>query len=539
LVSAVTAASRVLGVARDSVIAACLGATHFNDIFQIAFTIPNLARRVLGEGALSAFIVPIITGVRRRDGEEAAWRSTANAFNLLFVITLAITVVGCFLSKPLFLFYGGTKFQFSEQPELIALRPELLALGSSLTRIMFPFLMVITLMALLMGVLHSLKHFFAPAIGSIILNVVLIATALFCILHFQLPHSENAIDKMALDPATFAVMSRILHYLAWAVMVSVVLRLLVLFPPLIRRGFRWRPLFDWREPGFRELMSKMPAGLLATVIAQISISVSLNLANWCGEGSVTYLIYSQRLIQLPMALFSTALSTALLPQLSSVVAEENRRELHDLMGFAMRAVFLISLPATIGLMVLGRPIVQVLFPRGAWSAAATQGTALALFCYAAGLMALDAQRIFSQMYYAQKDMMTPVKYMGVAMVVNIILNLALMNTPLGVAGIALASSLAAMLNAWLLWRGLLRRFGSELAGTVGPTLLRTLVCAVIMGAVCGLGYRVTESALHASRMMAVAALTLCWVAAGLIVYAIATRAFGLWDVAAIRRLLKR
>jgi len=514
LISAVTMVSRVLGVVRDSVIAACLGAKHLNDVFQIAFTIPNLARRVLGEGALSAFIVPIITGVRRREGEAAAWRSTANALNLLAAITLAVTIIGCFFAKPLFLFYGGTKYQFSDQPAL-------LALGTSLTRIMFPFLMVMTLIALLMGVLHSLQHFFAPAIGSIILNVVVIGAALVALLLFH-PGPE-----------------RIVYVLSWAVLISVILRFLVLFPPLIRRGFRWQAVFDWREAGFRELVSKMPAALLATIVAQINISVSLNLANWCGEGSVTYLLYSQRLIQLPMALFSTALATALLPQLSSVVADDNRRDLRDLMGFAMRAVFLISLPATIGLMVLGRPIVQFLFQHGAWSAQATQGTALALLYYAVGLVALDAQRIFTPLYYAQKDMMTPVKYSAVAMGVNILLNLALMMTPLSFAGIALASSLGAILNAWLLWWGLTRRFGRDFAGAIGSTLLRALVCALIMGAVCGLGFRVTERALHASGTIAVFGLTFGWIVAGLAVYAVASHVAGLWDRAALKRLLRR
>jgi len=514
LISGVTAASRVLGVVRDSVIAACLGATHYNDIFQIAFTIPNLARRVLGEGALSAFIVPIITGVRREKGETAAWRFTSNAFNLLAAITLALTIVGCLFSKPLFLFYGGTRFQLTDQAAFVAL-------GSSLTRIMFPFLMILTLVALLMGVLHSLQHFLAPALGSIVLNVVVIGAALFAIFAFH-PGREQ-----------------ILYVLSWAVIASAVLRLLILFPPLLRRGFRWQPVFDWREGGFRELISKMPAALFATAIAQINISVSLNLANWCGEGSVTYLLYSQRLIQLPMALFSTALSTALLPQLSAVVAENNRRELRDLMTFAMRAIFLISFPATIGLMVLGRPIVQFLFQRGAWTTAASEGTALALLCYSVGLVALDAQRIFVPLYYAQKDMMTPVKYSALAMVVNIILNLALMKTPLSFAGIALANSMSVILNAWLLWRGLTRRFGRDFAGSVGPTLVRALFCALVMGAVCGLGFRASERALHPSGTITIAALTVGWVAAGLLIYAVASRAAGLWDRAALNRLLRR
>lgn len=518
LISVVTFASRLLGVLRDSIIAAHLGATRYNDIFQIAFAIPNLARRVLGEGALSAFIVPIITGIRRKKGEAAAWLSTCNAFNLFALITLALTVLGCMFSTPLFFLYGGAHFQFADQPEL-------LALGGSLTRIMFPYLMLLALVALLMGVLHSLKHFLAPALGSIVVNIVVITAAL---LFFKVE-----------DKRFF------LYVLACAVMIGAVIRLLILFPPLIRRGFRWRPVFQWREQGFRELGSKLPAAVYGTAIAQINIAITLNLANWCGEGSVTYLQYSQRLIQLPLALFATALATALLPQLSAVIAENNRRDLRDLMTFAFRAIALLFFPAAIGLMVLGRPIVQFLFERREWSSMATDGTALALLCYAFGLVALGAQRIFIPLYYAQKDMITPVKYGAVAMLANIVLAVTLMLTlrayepSLSFAGLALASALSSTLNVWLLWRGLTRRFGHDLAGPIGSTLLRALFCAALMGVICGVGFRASERMLEPSGTLALLALTVTWVFAGLAVYAIASRVAGLWDREAITRLFRR
>jgi len=511
LISSLTLGSRILGVVRDSVIAAHLGATRYNDIFQIAFAIPNLARRVLGEGALSAFIVPVITGVRRKKGPAAAWRTTSNALNLFGAITLTLTLIGCVFSKQLFFLYGGARFKFANEPAL-------LALGGSITRIMFPFLMLLALVALLMGVLHSLNHFLAPALGSIVINVVVIGAA---ILYFNVGRE------------------RFLFVLAWAVLVGAVLRLAILFPPLIKRGFRWEPVFDWREPGFRELASKMPAAVYATAIAQINIAVSLNLANWCGEGSVTYLQYSQRLIQLPLALFATALSTALLPQLSALVAEGERGELRDLMAFAMRAIALVFLPAAVGLMVLGKPIVQVLFQRREWSAAATDATALALFCYSFGLLALGAQRIFIPLYYAQKDMITPVKYGAVSMVANIFFGLTLMQTPLSFAGLALASSISATLNATLLWRGLARRFGRRFAGPIAPVLLRALVCALAMGAVCYFGFWASHRWLSPRGTLAVFSLTLVWVAVGMAVYAMASRMAGLWDRAALQRLLRR
>jgi len=510
LVSGLTAASRVLGVVRDSLIAARLGAGNYNDIFQIASTIPNLARRVLGEGALSAFIVPIVTGVRRKEGEKAAWRSTSNAFNLFTILTFAMTIVGLVFAKPLFMFYGGARYNLADQTAL-------LHLGVSLTRIMFPYLMILTLVALLMGVCHSLNHFLAPAMGSAVINIVMIAAAL---VFFGLGAEK------------------FLYVQAWAIMVGVVLRLLILFPPLVRRGFRWQPVFQPREQGFVELSSKMPAAVYATAVAQINIAISFNLAVWCGPASVTYLKYSQNLILLPLSLFATALSTVLLPQLSAAVAEKKRDELRDVMGFAFRGILLVFVPATIGLMVLGRPIVQILFERREWTASATAGTTSALLYYAVGLVALGAQRIFIPLYYAQKDMTTPVKYGAVAMVASAALGVALM-FPMSFSGLALASSLAAILNTWLLWRGLTRRFGRDFAGPIWSTLLRSLVCAALMGLVCGLGFYGTEKLLHVTGAIAMFALTMGWIVVGLVVYAVASHLAGLWDRKLLALMLKQ
>jgi len=510
LISGLTAASRVLGVVRDSLIAARLGAGNYNDIFQIASTIPNLARRVLGEGALSAFIVPIVSGVRRQKGEGAAWRFTSNALNLFALLTLVLTIVGCIFAKPLFMFYGGTKYNVASQTAL-------LEIGVSLTRIMFPYLMFLTLVALLMGICHSLNHFLAPAAGSAVVNIVMIAAAL---IFFGLGAEK------------------FLYVQAWAVMVGVVLRLLILFPPLIRRGFRWRPIADRREPAFVELSSKMPAAVYATAVAQINIAISFNLAVWCGPASVTYLKYSQNLIQLPLALFATALSTVLLPQVSVVVAEKKHDELRDLMGFAFRGILMVFVPAAIGLMVLGRPIVQILFQRGQWNDAATAGTTAALFYYAIALVPLGAQRIFIPLYYAQKDMVTPVKYGAMAMAASVALSLVLI-WPMGFAGLALASSLACLANTWLLWRGLARRFGRDFAGPLWSTLLRSLACALLMGAVCGIGFYGTEKMFHVTGTLAMFALTLGWIGVGLAVYAAASYRARLWNRELLALMLKQ
>jgi len=535
LVSGLTAASKVLGVVRDSLIAARLGGTSYNDVFQIASTIPNLARRVLGEGALSAFIVPIISHVRREEGPQAAWRSTSNAFNLFALLTLVLTIVGLMFAKPLFVFYGGSKYALADRADQLYW----LNLGVSLTRIMFPYLMILTLVALLMGVCHSLNHFAAPALGSALINMVMIAGAL---IFFGLAEQ------------------RFLYVQAWAMMIGAGLRLLILFPPLIRRGYRWQPVAEPREPAFVELTSKMPAAVYAMAVAQINIAVSFSLAGWCGAGSITALRYSQTLIMLPQALFATALSTVLLPQLSVVVAEKNHEELRDVMGFAFRGILLVFVPATIGLIVLGRPIVQVLYQRGEWTPAATAATASALFYYAVGLVALGVQRVFLPLYYAQKDVKTPVKYAAISMVISVVLGAMfvapmfvpgwaealsgarVLHTwlmwPLSFSGLALASSLAAILNTWLMWRGLVRRYGRDFAGPMWPTLLRSLGCAALMGVVCGVGFYTTEKWLQPGTILRFA-LTLGWIGVGLLVYAAAAWVAGLWDRKLLSMMLKQ
>jgi putative peptidoglycan lipid II flippase len=295
---------------------------------------------------------------------------------------------------------------------------------------------------------------------------------------------------------------------------------------------------DYREQGFVELSSKMPAAVYATAVAQINIAISFNLAVWCGPASVTFLRYSQNLIQLPLALFASALSTVLLPQLSAVVADNKHDDLRDVMGFAFRGILMVFVPAAIGLMVLGRPIVQILFQRGQWNDAATAGTTLALFYYAIALVPLGVQRIFIPLYYAQKDMTTPVKYGAAAMVASVALSFALMR-PMSFAGLALASSLASILNTWLLWRGLTRRFGRDFAGPMWSTLLRSLACAVLMGIVCGVGFYGSERLLHPTRYIATFALTMAWIGVGLVVYGAASRLAGLWDRKLLAMVLKQ
>jgi putative peptidoglycan lipid II flippase len=532
IISGLTLLSRILGVVRDQIIAARLGASELNSIYQIAFQIPNLARRVLGEGALSAFIVPVITGIRSREGEKNAWRFAANAFNLFFIFTLLVTLIGLLFSKELFFLFGGSKYAVMDAASFQAvyrdLDPvaravitsprDLVRIGADATAIMFPYLMLLTLVALTMGLLHSVRHFTAPAAGSAVMNIVLIVLAVIW-------YRTGSV--------------RFVYILSWSVLVSALVRLAILFPPLYRRGFRWSLFFNWRDPGFRELLSKMPGGLGITGVAIVNNAVMFTLANWAMSGAVVFITYSQRLVQLPMALFSTALSTAILPQLSTIMDEDNRVELRSTVTFAMRAVSTLSYASAFGLMALAQPIVEILFVRGQFTLLDARHTAYALALYAPSLVAFDLQKVLLQVYYSQKDMITPVKYGARAMVVNIVLSVLLVLTPLNYAGLALASSISQLFMAWSLWRGLTTRFGRDLGGNIGSVMLRALLCAALMGLVCWIGYHESARRLGVPGTMPKIVLLASWIVVGMAFYAAASRLAGLWDHAVLVRLLRR
>jgi putative peptidoglycan lipid II flippase len=355
-----------------------------------------------------------------------------------------------------------------------------------------------------MGVLHAFKHFLAPALGSIVLNVAMIVAGI-----------GFAVADRPQMAVVFAV----------SVIVGAVVRLLILFPPLLVRGWRWRPTFDLRDTALHELMRKMLPAFFGLAIYQINIAINLNLAFWLGEGRVSYLRYSNRLMQFPLAIFATALATAILPQLTEFVLAHSRDRLQRHISFSIRLLALVYLPATVGLIVLGGPILQILFEHGAWTEASTSNTQFALALYALGLLPVGLMRILTPVYYAEKDMITPVKYGAATVAVNTLLCLALMFTPLNYGGLALASSLSAVFNAYLLYRGrssLLGRFWNLKEARI---MLLATFAAVLMGAFCYGGYHWSEGLLEAPGRLVITFLTLSWVALGAALYFALCRLF--------------
>jgi len=429
VVSAITFLSRVLGVVRDSVIGARLGAGQISDIFNISFELSNLLRRIFGEGSLSAFIVPLFLREQKQKGPDAAWRFASNALTAFALVTAIITAGGMLGAKAIFAFFGGSRYLATGDAEAMAL-------GIQLTRIMFPFLIFLSLAALMMGFCHAYKHFAMPALGSVLLNLTMII---------------GSFAAWKLQGAPYA------RLLAWTVLLGSFLRVASLVPSLVNRGFRYRPSLDNKDPALRELFRMLLPAIYGVGIAQINISVSLNFSTWMGPGAATCLRYSSRLMQFPQALVATALSTVLLPLLSRYLLEKQWDELRSTMNLSFRLLLLLFLPAMIGMMALATPIVSFLFERGRWDAEATATTAHVLHFYVIGLLPYSLIGILTPLYYARRDMITPVKAGAIGMVVNIVcaaIAFYLLRDTLGPAGLALASSIAAAVNASLLFRWL-------------------------------------------------------------------------------------
>lgn len=457
LVGGITLASRFLGLFRDIVLASFFGAGRLGDIFLIAFEMPNLVRRILGEGSLSAFIVPIFTQVRQEEGDEAGWRFASNALLTMGLVSLVLTALGVLLAEPLFSLFG---YGYLERGDTEALQ-----LGAHLTRIMFPFLMLLAVSSILMGLCHSLRHFTTPALGSIMLNLSMIAAGL---IFWRVENKTLAAQAMA-----------------GAVLLGALLRVLIMLPALFRLGFRFYLRFKPGAARMRRLYLMLLPALYGLAVVQLNISISRAFATWLGEGYVPCLVFSNRLVQLPLAIIASAFATAILPSLSTLWNASKKEELADLSRFALRLNWIFFVPAMFGLIALGEPIIAMLFERRLWDAQATAQTYWALLFYAPGLVVWGMLRILTPIYYAQQDVRTPVLSATAATFLNIGLNVLLLTTPLlrdnlGHGGLALATTLGVLLNSAILLFILHRRGLVLWNWELSFTALRVLLAGAVM-----------------------------------------------------------
>lgn len=423
-----TFVSRILGFIRDMVLANLFGATIAADAFYVAFRIPNMLRELFAEGSMSAAFIPVFTEYLSKRSREEAKALAAAAYTTLVLLLCAVVTLGILFSPSIVQWIAPG----------FARDPSQFSLTISLTRIMFPFLLFISLAAFAMGILNSTRHFGPPALASGVFNIV----SIFFVFGFT---------PLLREPVYGAAVGVALGGLA---------QFLIQVPALYQEGFS----LSLRKPGWplHPGVAQMGRLLLPTTlglsVTQINVLVNTLLASYLAAGSVSYLYYGMRLIHFPLGIFAVALSTALLPTLSTQAAQEDMEGLRRTFSFGLRLVFFITFPAMAGLILFRIPIVHLLFEHGEFGRQATLGTASAVLFYSIGLWAFAGIRIIVPVFYSLQDTKTPVKVGFIAVIVNVALNLILM-FPLAHGGLALATSLAAVVNFSLLLIILRRRIG--------------------------------------------------------------------------------
>jgi putative peptidoglycan lipid II flippase len=461
LVGAATMTSRVLGLVREQVMAYLFGAGDAVDAFNVAFRIPNLIRDLFAEGAMSAAFVPTFTRVLANGGRSAAWRLGNNVVNALLLVTVTVAVLGAFFAHPLVVLLAG---QYASVPGKI----ELTVL---LTRLMFPFLITVTLAAASMGMLNALDRYFVPAMAPAVFNVCTIATVL------------------ALVPVFLHVGVPTIVAMSCGVLVGGLGQVLLQAPMLRREGYRYRAALDASDRGLREILILMGPGTLGLAATQVNVFVNTWLATSEGTGAVSWLNYAFRLVYLPLGVFGVSIATASIPVIARHAAADDRDGLRQAVASGVSMMLALTIPATLGLMVLARPIVALLFERGRFSPADTAATAAALVCYAVGLAGYSIVRVATPTFYALGDARTPVAVSVAAVVMNVALNLLLVRT-YGYRGLALGTSVTALTNAgallWLLSRRLQGLHGAHLASVATRMLVAATVMAGVAVAVDGL-----------------------------------------------------
>ena len=449
-----TITSRILGLVRDQVLAFYFGAGDANDAFRVASRIPNLVRDLFAEGAMSAAFVPTFTRQLTLHGREQSWRLASSVINALVIVTGVIVVIGIVFAEPLVRLFAS---EFSAVPGKIELT-------IYLTRIVFPFLTLVAVAAVLMGMLNSLGHFFVPALSPAMFNVAVIVISLALI-----PFS----DSIGVQPITIV---------AIATLVGGVAQLVIQWPPLRKEGFRYQPVLDLKDEGLHKVLLLMGPGTIGMAATQINVFVNTVLATGEGTGAVSWLDFAFRLMYLPIGLFGVSIATAATPAISRMVAEQDFPRIRSTLANALGLMLFLNLPATIGLIVLAQPIVAMIFERGNFTAADTIATAAALQFYAIGLCGYSIVRIISPTFYAVGRSRIPVMVSAGSVVVNIALNVTLVRM-LGYRGLALGTSITAIINASV-QLFLLRREIHGIAGSrIAASFMKVIAASAVMGVV--------------------------------------------------------
>jgi len=423
VVGGCTMLSRILGLVRDIVIAHFVGASASADAFFVAFKIPNFLRRLFAEGAFAQAFVPVLSEYQGKRDQAAIKSLIDHVSGTLGLTLVMLTAIGIVAAPLLAMLFAPGFVQFEEK----------MALTSDLLRLTFPYLLLISLTAFAGSVLNSYGRFAVPAFTPVLLNLSLIGCALF-----MAPMLDNPV--MALG---------------WGVLIAGAVQLLFQLPFLARLHLLPRPRVDRRHEGVRKIIKLMIPALFGVSVSQINLLLDTVLASFLQTGSVSWLYYSDRLVELPLGIFGIAIATVILPSLSRQHISESAEQFRATLDWALKLVCLLAVPAALALFVLAEPLIMTLFQYGAMTAHDVTMAAMSLRAYSVGLLAFMLIKVLAPGYYSRQDTKTPVKIGMWAMAANMVLNLILI-WPLQHAGLALATSISAFLNAGLLFIGLYR-----------------------------------------------------------------------------------
>lgn len=445
-----TALSRVLGFVRDIIFADFLGTSAAAQAFVVAFKIPNTLRDLVGEGAANSAVVPVLSEYRVLKGEEEFVRISRILFNISFIVLAILTFFGVFFSSAIVKVIAPG---FAQDPAMFNLTVQL-------NKILFPYLLLIGLTAYSMGVLNAIHHFSAPAFGSCLLNIALIATTVF--------YPYIGVTGLAVG-----------------VLVGGLFQLWLNIHVMYRKGIEVDFKEGIRHPAAQQIGKLLVPRVVGSAVYQLNVFVSTILASFSGivgSGAVAALYYANRLVQFPLGIFGLAIAQAALPKMSHEFAVKDMEKFKYTLSFSLRVGFFVMLPASFGLALLGGPIVRILFQHGEFSAYSTAITASALFYYVFGLCAYSGIKLLVSSFYSMHDTVTPVKTAFVSLVINIVFSIAFM-WRLKLGGLALATSISAMFNFFSLYVLLRKRLGDFGTKQIVDSFLRCLGACLVMSAV--------------------------------------------------------
>ncbi|MCL1144877.1 murein biosynthesis integral membrane protein MurJ [Shewanella marinintestina] len=428
IVSAMTLISRVLGLVRDVVIANLMGAGSSADVFFFANKIPNFLRRLFAEGAFAQAFVPVLTEYQEKNTRAEVNELIGKVAGTLGILVSIVTLIGVIASPVLTALFGGGWFLawLNDEPN-----GEKFELASLMLKITFPYLWFITFTALAGSILNTRGRFAVSAFTPVFLNIAIISAAIFLAPNMQQPEIG----------------------LACGVFLGGLIQFLFQIPFLMQEKALVKPSWGWNHPGVTKIRTLMIPALFGVSVSQINLLLDTFIASFLMTGSISWLYYSDRLLEFPLGLFGIAIATVILPALSKRHVNAESGEFAKTMDWGVKAIVLLGLPAMCGLIILAKPMLMVLFMRGAFSYQDVEMASYSLMAYGSGLLSFMMIKILAPGYYSRQDTKTPVRYGIIAMVSNMVFNL-IFAIPFGYVGLAIATSMSALLNAFLLYRGL-------------------------------------------------------------------------------------